>query len=273
MPAVIWLLAFFLFPISFAFYLSFHDWDLLNPPRYVGLGNYERMLNDVVLHRSVANTFAYVIGVAIPIWVLSLGFALWFTQRFRGRTGYLVIFLMAALIGQLPSLLAWKVLLHPDFGLFNQIFLAGARVPWLLDPQLAMPAIILVSLSTGIPYYAIFIYGAVQSIPTDYFDVARIEGANLIERIRYVILPSIKPVMVFVVLVSVITAFQYLAPFFILTRGGPVDATRVVSLHIWQTAFDFYHFGYAAAMGVVLLIIVGTIAIIQYRFLGREVQY
>jgi len=222
-----------------------------------------------VLHRSIANTFVYVIGAAIPIWILSLGFALWFTQRFRGRTGYLVIFLMAALVGQLPSLLAWKILLHPDFGLFNQVFMAGARVPWLLDPQLAMPAIILVSLSTGIPYYAIFVFGAVQSIPSDYFDVARIEGANLAQRIRYVILPSIKPVMVSVVLVSVITGFQYLAPFFILTRGGPVDSTRVVSLHIWQTAFEFGRFGYSAAVTLVLLAVVGVIAVVLLRLTRR----
>ncbi len=259
LPAIIYFLVFFIYPLFFAIYLSLHDWDLIGPKLYVGLKNYTRMAADPVLHKSILNTFYYVFGAAIPIWVFSLGYALWFNNKFCGKQIYVVIFLMACLMGLVPSLMAWRILLHQDYGLFNKIFVYSwgvvNKINWLQNPRLAMPGIIITSLSTGIPFYAIYLIGAVASVPQEYYEVARLEGANFFQRLRHVILPTIKPVYLFVIVVSIISGFQYLGPFYILTGGGPVDTTRVISLHIWNNAFFFSRFGYASAMTVGLLLL------------------
>jgi ABC-type sugar transport system permease subunit len=170
-------------------------------------------------------------------------------------------------------LMAWKILLHQDYGLFNKIFVYSwgvfDKVNWLGNPKLAMLGVIITSLSTGIPFYSIYLIGAIAAVPEEFFEVARLEGANFFQRLWYVILPTIRPVYLFVIIVSLITGFQYLGPFFILTRGGPVDATRVVSLHIWLSAFSFNKFGYASAMTMVLLLVLAPITYISLK-LGSE---
>jgi multiple sugar transport system permease protein len=274
LPAIIYFLVFFIYPFCFAIYLSLHNWDLIGPMEYVGPKNYVRMAADPVLHKSVFNTFYYVFGAAIPIWIFSLGYALWFNNQFRGKQLYVVIFLMACLMGLVPSLMAWRILLHQDYGLFNKIFVYSwgvvDKVNWLQNPRLAMPAIIITSLNTGIPFYAIYLIGAVASVPQEYYEVARLEGANFFQRLWYIILPTIKPVYLFVVVVSIISGFQYLGPFYILTGGGPVDATRVISLHIWNNAFFFSKFGYAATMTVGLLFLLAPITYIFLRIGGER---
>ena len=241
--------------------------------KFVGLTNYQRMLTDTTLHVSILNTIYYVVGVSIPIWIFSLFFALWFNNNFRGKQVYLVIFLMTCLMGLVPSLMAWKILLHQDYGLFNKIFVYSwgvfDKVNWLGNPKLAMLGIIITSLSTGIPFYSIYLIGAIAAVPEEYYEVARLEGANYFQRLWYVILPTIRPVYLFVIIVSLITGFQYLGPFFILTRGGPVDATRVVTLHIWLSAFSFNKFGYASAMTMILLLVLTPITYISLK-LGSE---
>jgi multiple sugar transport system permease protein len=273
-PAIIYFLVFFIFPFLFSVYLSFHKWDLLSPMEYVGLKNFTRMSTDPVLKKSVLNTFTYVFGAAIPIWIFSLAYALWFNNKFRGKQIYVVIFLMACLMGLVPSLMAWRLLLHQQYGLFNKLFVYSwtglDTVNWLQNPKLAMPGIIITSLSTGIPFYAIYLIGAVASIPVEYFEVAKLEGANFIQRLRYVILPTIKPVYLFVIIVTIISGFQYLGPFYILTNGGPVDSTRVISLHIWNNAFFFNKFGYSSALTLGLLAILIPITFVSLRLGGER---
>jgi multiple sugar transport system permease protein len=274
MPGVIYFLAFFIYPFVSNLWYSVHQWDLISPMTFTGLSNYQRMLTDTTLLVSIGKTLYYVVGASIPIWIFSLLYALWFNNHFRGRQFYLVIFLMACLMGLVPSLMAWKILLHQDYGLFNKLFVYSwgvfDKVNWLSDPHLAMPGIIITSLSTGIPFYSIYLIGAVASVPEEYLEVAKLEGANFLQRLWYVILPTIRPVYLFVIIVSLITGFQYLGPFFILTRGGPVDATRVVSLHIWLSAFEFNKFGYASAMTVVLLLVLIPITYLSLRLGGER---
>lgn len=273
-PAIVYYLVFFIYPFLFNLYLSFHKWDLLSPMEFAGLNNFARMGTDPVLQKSIFNTFYYVFGAAVPIWILSLAYALWFNNKFRGKQIYVVIFLMACLMGLVPSLMAWRLLLHQQYGLFNKLFIYSwtglDTVNWLQNPKLAMPGIMIASLSTGIPFYAIYLIGAVASIPEEYYEVAKLEGANFFQRLRHVILPTIKPVYLFVIVVTVITGFQYLGPFYILTNGGPVDATRVISLLIWNNAFYFNRFGYSAALTLGLLAILIPITYLSLRLGGEK---
>jgi multiple sugar transport system permease protein len=273
-PAFIYFSVFFIYPFFYNVYLSLHTWDLISPMEFIGAENYYRMVYvDPILPKSILVTVYYVVGASIPIWIFSLAFALWFNNRFSNKRLYIVIFLMACLMGLVPSLMAWKILLHQEYGLFNKIFFYswGFDTPlnWLQNSSLAMPGIIITSLSTGIPFYAIYLISAIASVPEEYYEVAKIEGANFLQRLRYIILPTIKPVYVFVIIVSIITGFQYLGPFYILTGGGPVDSTRVVSLHIWLNAFKYNKFGYATALTLALLLILIPITYLALK-LGDE---
>jgi ABC-type sugar transport system permease subunit len=272
-PAIIFFLVFFVYPFFYNAYLSFNKWDLITPMEFVGLRNYKFLLSDPILPDSISATIKYVIGASIPIWILSLAFALWFNNNFRGKRVYVTLFMMACLMGLVPSLMAWRILLHQDYGLFNKIFFYSWGFPeklnWLNDSSLAMLGVIITSLSTGIPFYSIYLIGAVASIPQEYHDVAKVEGANFFQHLWYVTLPTIRPVLLFVIVVSLITGFQYLGPFFILTRGGPVNSTMVLSLHTWNNAFRYNKFGYASTLTVVLLLILAPITYLSLRILGR----
>lgn len=259
LPAVVYFLLFFIFPFCYALFLGFQDYDLLSKPEFIGLANYSKMISNPSFRNSMGVTFYYTFGASIPICIFALLFALLFKNNFRGKYIYLTIFMMTCLMGLIPSTMAWKVLLHQDYGLFNKIFFYSwgfaDKLNWLGNPNLAMPAMIIVSLSTGIPYYAIYLIGAVSGIPKEHYEVAKIEGANFFQRLRFIILPAIKNVYIFVIITATISAFQYMGPFYVMTRGGPLDSTRVISLFIFNNAFDFQRFGYASAMTIVILII------------------
>lgn len=273
-PAIVYFLVFFIYPFLYTAYLSLNKWDLLSPIEFVGLRNFGRMLSDSLLHRSILVTLRYLIGASLGIWVFSLAYALWFNNDFSGKRVYITIFLMACLMGLVPSLMAWRILLHQDYGLFNKIFFYSwgfeGKLNWLNTPRLAMSGIIISSLSTGIPFYAIYLIGAIASVPVEYYEVAKIEGANYFQRLWYVILPTIRPVYLFVIIVSLITGFQYMGPFFVLTRGGPANTTLAVSLYIWNTFHLRNQFGYASAMTLVVLAILIPITYIALRVGGER---
>ena len=271
---MVWFLAFFVYPFLYSAFLSFHSFDMLSAPEFTGLANYKRMTGDFLFTNALGVTSYFAFGTTLPIMIFSLAFALFFNQRFPGKRVYLTIFLMACFMGLIPSSMAWKTLLHQEYGLFNHLFIysLGVEGPvnWLQNPQLAMPAMILVSLSSGIPYYAIYLIGGVASIPDDYYEVGRLEGADFFQRIRYIIIPSIKPIYKFVLVVALINGFQYMGIFFVMTRGGPVDSTRVLSLFIFNNAFDYFRFGYASALTLVLLLILVPVAYVSLRAGGGD---
>lgn len=273
LPAILFFAAFVVYPFFYSIYLGFFQYDLLSAPRFIGFDNYKTMLTDPSFMKSILLTLYFTAGVCIPICIFALVFALFFNKNFSGKKVYLTIFLMACLMGLIPSCMAWKTLLHQDYGLFNIIFLYSTgladKVNWLGSASLAMPAMILVALSTGIPYYAIYLIGAVAGIPVEYYEVARLEGANFYIRLRYIVLPVIRQVYLFVLIVSMISAFQYMGPFFLITNGGPVNSTNVISLSIFNNAFTYGKFGYASSMTVILLAILIPATYLSLR-MGRE---
>jgi ABC-type sugar transport system permease subunit len=232
------------------------------------------MFSDPLLHRSIGVTLQYLVRASIPIWFLSLAYALWFNNKFAGRRVYITIFLMACLMGLVPSLMAWRVLLHRDYGLFNKIFVyswnRGVQVDWLNTPALAMSGIVITSLSTGTPFYAIYLIGAIASIPLEYLEIAHVMGADFLQRLWYVILPTVRPVLLFNAIVLIITGFQYMVPMYVLTRGGPVNATMVTSLHIYLNAFKYNKFGYASTLTLVLLAVLVPIVYLSLRVGGER---
>jgi ABC-type sugar transport system permease subunit len=217
-------------------------------------------------------TFYYTFATVIPIWILALALALVFNQGFRGRQIYLTIYYLPAVITLTVWSLVFLLMYHPTGGLFTFFTrpMGFDFVRWLNDPNLAMPALIILSIWKGAPFYMIIYLAGLRSIPLDYYEAAMIDGASSGQRLWYITLPLLKPVMLFVAVISIIVAFQVFIPAFVLTKGGPGSATRVIPYFVVQNAFDFLKMGYASAASFVLLLILMGLTLIQFRLLGSR---
>jgi multiple sugar transport system permease protein len=273
-PAIIYIAVFFLYPFLLTAYLSLTEYPLISAPTFVGLDNFVRIFTrDATFGDSLYATAIYAIGFCLGIWILAPATSLFFNNKFKGRGVYVVIFMIAAMLGVVPAAMAWKVMLHPSLGIFNKLFFYSwgftGQVDWFSSVSLAMPGMIMVTLVSGIPFYSIYLIGALGGIPSHYSAVAKIGGASLFQRLRYVVLPSIKPIYLFVIVTSLISSFQMVSWFFLLTNGGPVNVTRVLSLYIYNAAFYYYQFGYAAALTLVLLGISGVLCYFAIKVMNK----
>jgi multiple sugar transport system permease protein len=161
---------------------------------------------------------------------------------------------------------------HPTYGLLT-IFtrpLGFQYIRWLNDTNLAMPALILLSIWKGTPAYMIIYLAGLRSIPVEYYEAAQIDGANWVQRLWYITLPLLRPVMLYVAVISIIVAFQVFSPAYLLTRGGPGSATRVLPIFIFQNAFEYLKMGYASAASLVLLLTLLGLTLVQFRLLGAR---
>jgi len=272
-PAVTIFVIFKYIPMAWAMWLSLSSYDLLTPPRFIGLDNYEGLAKDALFTQALENTFTYVIGSTIPIWIVGLLLALVFASRNQYSVWSRVWsnFFMSALFltNVMPVLVAavvWKFLYHPA-GLINEILrqLGVARIDWLTDQHTAMPAMILVTVWRFAPYFMLVFLAGLLAIPRDYYEAAALDGAGVRQQFRSITLPSLAPVMGFVIVVSVLlTARIFLMPF-VMTQGGPGGATRVLAMYIYENGFTYLKMGRAAAASVILFAIVLLFTALQLR--------
>ncbi len=271
-PALIFFSVFYIFPLGWAVWISFNEWGLLNDPTYVGLENYRQLLADAEFINAIKVTFVYVFGTVIPIWVLALGLALVFNRPFRFRQFYLSAYYIPAVISLFVWCLLWVLVYQPSWGLMTLASepLGFGYVRWLNDRDLAMPALILLSVVKGTPAYMIIYLAGLRGIPTDYYEAASLDGANGLQKFRDITLPLLRPVMLYVAVISIIVAFQVFTPAYILTGGGPGNATRVLPMFIFENAFEFLKMGYASAASMLLLLMLLGLTLIQVRLLGAR---
>jgi multiple sugar transport system permease protein len=256
-----WLLGFLgltLLPMLFSLYASFTDWDGIILPTFVGLDNFKRMfLEDDRFLISIKNTLYYAFA-SVP---LSLGFALVIAVLLRrnslGSRFFRSVFYLPSVIAGVATFLVWGWMYEANSGIFNYFLsLVGIQGPdWLLDPKWAMPSIIIMSLSFCGGAILIFLAG-LQNVPEQYYEAAKLDGATQLQQFKFITLPSITPVILFNLIMGVIDSFQVFAQPWIMTGGGPVDATYVYGLHIYNAAFRYYEFGYASALAWVLFIVI-----------------
>lgn len=270
-PAVFFFGSFYLYPIVETVRISFHRWGLLDQPRFIGLGNYERLFNDPEFLNSVFGTLTYVFGTVIPIWFIALGLALLFNENFRFKQGYLTIFYIPAIVSLTVWSLIWLLMYNPSFGLTAAVTNAlGAGTVRFLDVDLAMFAMVFLSIWKGTPVYMIIYLAGLRSIPSDYYEAAKVDGANRFQRFWHITLPSLRPVLLYVAVISIIEAFKVFTPMYIITRGGPGSATRVLPIFIFENGFQFLRMGYASAASVIFLVMLIGLSAIQFRLLRSQ---
>ncbi|WP_375425663.1 carbohydrate ABC transporter permease [uncultured Friedmanniella sp.] len=258
------------FALLFAFYLTFHEWNALEPETpYVGLRNYSDMIADEAFRGAIVNTF-YFTAVSVPVTMaVGLLIALLLNLPLRGRGFLRTLYFLPVVTPFVVVAILWKWLYNGDFGLFNfyllKTHLIDSPLLFLSDQNLAMPSVILMSIWSGVGFSMVIYLAALQAIPEDLYEAARVDGASGFSRLLYITVPMLRPTTLFLAVIGIIGAFQVFTQIFVMTSGGPAEKTTTVVYFIYLAAFKFYEFGYASTLWFGLLAILLVFTVIQLR--------
>jgi multiple sugar transport system permease protein len=263
---------FMIVPVGAAIYLSLTEWVGLGSPAFIGLGNYADLLGDTSFGVALVNTLIYTLIAVFVIVPCSLMIAQGLNARgLKARDLFRLTFFIPMVLSPIVIALIYSLIFDRSYGLLNSLLRALfglGDIDWLGDPTLAKVAIGFVLLWRTVGYLTIFFLAALQAVPKELYEAAELDGAGTLARFRTVTLPAIRPVTAFVVVTSFISAAQLFDEPYLLTRGGPGEATLSVSMFIYRAAFERQQFGYAAAAGVVLFVLVFAVSQILNRALA-----
>jgi multiple sugar transport system permease protein len=246
-------------PALSALYISFTDFTGVATPKWIGLANYLELAGDPVFRRALVNTVVYTLGVAIPSTLLGLGVALLLNTTIFFRGFFRTMFFLPAVVSFVSIAVIWAYILNSQFGVLNYgLSLLGlSKVPWLDSTDWAMPSIIAIGIWKSIGYTATIYLSALQAIPQELHEAAKVDGASTVNRFFDITWPMLTPVTVFVLLMTAIVGFQAFDQVLVLTAGGPAEATTTVVLETYKNAFEFLRLGYASAMAFALAVVIG----------------
>jgi ABC-type sugar transport system permease subunit len=271
LPSLLFFVVFKYGPMLWAIGLSFASYDMVSTPQFIGLENYQSLLVDPVFRATLVNTLVYVAGSTVLITVCALALALAINTGVPGARHCMMAMFLTNLMPIVAVCLVWRFLFHP-FGLVNQLLspLGFGRIDWLTSSSTAMPAIIIVTVWRFAPYFMVVFLAGLLAIPEEYYEAAQIDGAGRLRRFWHVTLPQLAPIVFFVIVVSgLLCARIFLMPF-IITGGGPGNATRVLSMLVYETGFSYLKMGRAAAISVVLFAIALSFTLGQMKLFARS---
>lgn len=276
-PGLLHFAVFTVFAVSFAFYLSFHQWNILEPDKpFVGLDNYTRLITDERFHRAVGNTLLFMIGVPLTM-ASGLGIALLLNTKVRGQAIFRTLFYIPVITPLVVSSIIWKWLYQGDYGLINYYLLKFSiidkKLLWLADPDLALPALIIMGVWAGAGAHMVIYLAGLQSIPEELYDSARVDGANGLQRLIYVTVPLLAPTSFFLFVTSVIGTFQVFTQIYIMTSGGPLNRTTTIGYYLYEKGFRHLEMGYATAMAFVLFGMIFIFTLIQMKYTRGDIEY
>jgi multiple sugar transport system permease protein len=254
-------------PVLASFVLSFFEWKLLAPPSFIGFANFKEMLTDPLFWKSLVNT-GYFVFVKVPVTVvLGLGLAVILNRRIFGRGLIRTVLFLPVVCSAVSVALIWQPLFEQSSGLLNGIahLFGGKGLPWLTTTRWAMPSVIGVAVWKEVGYVMVIFLAGLQGIPRVYYEAARVDGANVFQELLHITVPLISPTTFFVMVTSIIGAFQVFDLTTILTQGGPGNATNTIVMYIFQSAFRNFRMGYASAMAMALFLIIMVFTLIQNR--------
>ncbi|MGB8816371.1 MAG: sugar ABC transporter permease [Rhizobiaceae bacterium] len=266
LPALIGFTVFYLLPIFRAVEISFTDWNLLRPGKWVGFSNYAKVWNDKNFWHAMKITVLYVL-YNIPLQTaLALAIAV-LADRLSQSVLLRAVIVAPYLISNVVAAMVWLLMLDPLLGMTNAFikFIGGSQVPFLTSPDYALMSVAGISIWRHVGFTALLFYTGLKSIPQNLYEAARIEGASEWKQFRYITLPLLRPVMAFIMVTSVIGSFQVFDVIAVTTTGGPANSTRVILYYIYENAFRFNKMGYASALSVVLFALLIGITLMQMR--------
>ena len=276
-PALTVIGLFFGLPVLAALVLSTTDFDLyaladLSNLRFVGFGNYIDILQTPLFWKSLLNTF-YFVGVGVPISIfVSLGAALLLDSNLAHFKGFFRTALFAPVVTTVVAVaVIWRYLLHTRYGLINYSlgWFGIEPIDWLGDPNWSMPAIILFAVWKNFGYNMIILLAGLQAIPRDLYEAARIDGASFAQQLRFITLPSLRPTMLLVAIITVSGYFQLFAEPYVMTRGDPLQSTVSVLYFMYEEGFKWWSLGRASAIAFLLFLIIVVVTTLLIR-IGRR---
>jgi multiple sugar transport system permease protein len=274
-----WLIGFVVFvlgPMVVSLYFAFTNYEIPLSPRFVGLVNFRRALfEDDTMRTALGNT-AYYVGLVVPIGLaLSLMLALMLDRDLPGKALFRTVYYLPSIVPLVAATLLWTYLLQPEYGFVNNLLWSvGIEGPlWFNSTLWAKPALVLIALWVGAggPRMIIFLAG-LQSVPSEMYEAAEVDGAGALSKFRHITLPLLSPTIFFNMVVGVIAAFKVFATAYVSTQGGPGDATRFYVLYLYQNAFQFFKAGYASALAWILFLVVLAFTLVQF-YVGRKWVY
>ncbi len=264
---------FVFFPIVFAFIVSFYDWNLLLPDKpFVGLANYVEVLKDPVFMKAVKNTVVYTIGVVPTQTLLALFLAFMMNQKFRGRTFFRVAFYLPAITSSVVTSIIF-VWIYSKPGLLNYLLSEigiNSNIDWLTNPNTVLFSIMALNIWTTSGYFMISFLAGLQNIPVSLYEAAEIDGATTWTQFWKITFPMVRPVTYFVVVMSLIGCFQVFDQVFVMSSGGPDNASTTMSYYAYKNSFKYFRFGFGAAAAVILAIIIFATTWLQKRYFPSE---
>ena len=241
-PSLIGFLVFTLLPVVASLGLSFVKWNLIRAPELIGLDNYTRALRDPMFRRVLKNTVVYTLGTVPSAMVLSLALAMALNQKIRGVTLFRGLYYLPVVAPMIAVTMVWRWLYNTNSGVINYVLslIDVPAVPWLTSTRWAMPSVIIMSVWKGLGSGIVIYLAGLQGIPQHLYDAAAVDGANAWHRFRHITVPMLATTTFFVMVTSVISSFQVFGQIFVLTRGGPANATSTMVYYIFQNAFQSF---------------------------------
>lgn len=275
-PWLIGLLVFGVYPIVASFYLSLCRYNIVRPPKFAGLENYQLLLfDDPLFWKSLWNTI-YLTAFGLPLQLgAALLAAMLLNAKVRGQSIYRTIFYLPSVVPAVASAILWVWILNPEYGLLNTMLgWVGVRGPgWMTSPEWSKPALILLGI-WGLGGAMVVFLAGLQQIPASLYEAAVIDGAGVTQRFRHVTIPILSPVIFFNLVMGIIGSFQYFTQVYVMTAGadgggrgagGPEFSTLVYPLYLYQNAFLFFRMGYASAMAWIMFLVVALILVLVFR--------
>jgi len=274
-PNLVLFSVFIFFPLFYAFFISFHEWSLIDTPLYTGIENYERLLTDRQFWQALGNTVLYSLATVPTSLAIGLAVAIGLNRDLFARTLLRSAFFLPVVISSVATAVIAAWLFNDNYGVVNAILghLGIGPIAWLSTTRWALPSIIITTLWTRIGFCMVVYLAALQSISPSYYEAARIDGATRWQQFRYVTWPLLRPTTFLLLILNVIHSFQVFDLIFVMTGGGPGFSTTMLVQYIYQAAFVTSEMGYASAMGVVLFLLVLLFTLLQWRVNRRTEQF
>lgn len=274
LPSLILILCFSIIPIFMSAFFSFTEYNVMNPPKFVALSNYEKILQDEYVREALLNTLKYV-AITVPIQTcLSLAFAAFLAMKMQNKGGEFLrsVMFIPVIASAVTSGTIWRTILGADGGILNNILgvFGVAPLNWLGDSRTSLVSICIVAIWKNVGYFLVIFYAGIMDIPKSLYEAARVDGANTYQQFFRITLPMLKPITSLVVTLGIIWSFQVFDLAYQMTGGGPGYSSVTIVMAIYNAAFKQYKMGYACALAMVLLVIVLIINAVKQRAFGEK---
>ncbi len=272
LPYIVHFSLFVAFPLVFSFVLIFHKWNIITPMEFVGVRNFERLVQDAQFFKSIVNTVLFLV-IHIPLQIIiALLLAVFLNQKMKLRGLFRALFFLPVVVSGVVITILWMQLYSYETGVLNLLLnkLGFSGIPWINSPDYAMASIAIMATWKNVGLYIVLFLVGLQNIPLSLYEAAETDGANEVQKFFHITIPGLNNTMILVVILSTIGGFSLFIEPFVMTAGGPLNSTLSAILYIYNQAFYFGHMGYAATLGFIFAFFVLIVILVQKKLVEQN---